>query len=73
MNYKLTPISGKKKSNALFRKFLPFLDGETSKLIMTLIAILISSFSNLIAPIIIGTTIDKAIGGKDVHTLLINT
>lgn len=76
MNYKLNKWEGgaeSKSIKATLKWFSSFLDGEKWKLIITIITVIISSLSNLIAPIIIWFTIDNYIKSKDYHGILINS
>jgi ATP-binding cassette, subfamily B, bacterial len=75
MNYKLKQSEENKKGNSIkssFERLTPFFVDEKRNLIITIITVIVSSATNLIAPIIIGFTIDNYIKTKDYQGILIN-
>jgi len=76
MNYKLKNTQETKKgiiTSSAIKKLLPFLSKEKKNLLVTGVAVLVSSGANLIAPILIGYTIDHAMALKDFQGILINS
>jgi ATP-binding cassette, subfamily B, bacterial len=76
MNYKLTTSTDEKREKSVrssLQRLVPFLSGEKSKLVLTLITVIVSSLSNLVSPVIIGYTIDTYIQLHDSHGILINS
>lgn len=76
MNYKLNTTSEhapKKSTRDSLRRIIPFLSQEKWNLFLTLWAVLISTFANLISPMIIGKTIDISIQSGDYHWVLVNS
>ncbi len=73
MNYNLNTQEQNEKKNTLrsFKKFFPFLRSEKNNLIISLIFILLSSSLSLLAPIIIGKTVDKYISQGDYHGVIL--
>lgn len=53
------------------KKFAPLLSGERTRLIISLTAILVNSSANLIAPALIGYTIDAYITTKNINGVII--
>lgn len=75
MKYKLKNSEDKDVGKAIkpsLKKLFPLLRDEKSKLVITLIAVIISSLSELVAPIIIWVTIDDYIWKWDYRWLFIN-
>ena len=71
---KKTDDEKKKKSfKSSIKKLYPLLTDEKSKLFITMIAVIISSATNLVSPIIIWYTIDDYIRLKDFHWILVNS
>lgn len=68
-NYSLKTIDSKNieklNSGKLIKEFSVFLSGEKIKIILTSIAILLNSASNIVAPLILGLTIDRFIATKN--------
>lgn len=60
-NYILT--ENQKKTN--LKNFLPYIKGEVGKMLFVFIIILVNSAANVIAPFLLGLTIDQAITQKD--------
>ena len=63
-NYQLNIRDAKKTKEPIMeslKKFAPFLVGEGRIIAVTIVAVIVSSLSTLLAPIIIGHTIDTAI------------
>lgn len=76
MDYTLRKDDDKKKSKAYkssLKKLYPLLINEKLNLLITMIAVIISSSSNIISPIIIWYTIDNYIKLKDYHWILVNS
>lgn len=57
----------KPKFSAAFRRLLPLMEGEKNRIILALVAVLITSATTLIAPAIIGKTIDGPIIHHDMR------
>jgi len=53
------------------KKFVPLLSGERTQLIISITAILVNSSANLIAPALIGYTIDTYITTKNINGVII--
>ncbi len=73
-NYKLNKPSGQEKKPSLtksIKKLLPLLKDEKKNIILAIIAVLISSGLNLLAPILIGHTVDKYILTGQYHSVLV--
>jgi ATP-binding cassette subfamily B protein len=73
-NYKLIKSAGQeKKSNVLrsLKKLLPLLKDEKRNIVLATLAVLISSTLNLLAPVIIGYTVDKYILTGQYHGVLV--
>lgn len=74
MNYTLTKSAKpgtKVPLKAGIRRFAPLMTGEQNSIIISVAAILCSSLATLVAPAIIGHTIDSYIRVKDRHGLLL--
>lgn len=68
MDYTLNTAGGEEKKHALkgaWESLLPLLKDENKNLIIALVAVLINSAANLLAPIVIAHVIDTAIAHKD--------
>ena len=68
MNYKLNKPNSKDHKGtfvAALKRLMPFMAGEKKNIIIAMIAILVTSGSSLLAPAIIGYTIDTYIKTKD--------
>lgn len=68
MNYKLNKPSGKDHKgtfSAAIKRLIPFMAGEKRNIIIAMMAIVVTSGSSLLAPAIIGYTIDTYIKTKD--------
>ncbi|MFN7160591.1 MAG: ABC transporter ATP-binding protein [Candidatus Gracilibacteria bacterium] len=67
MNYKLNQDTAQKKVGTLeaSKKLLPLLKGEEKQIAISAVALLFNSATNLIAPLIIGLTVDKYIQTGD--------
>lgn len=73
MNYRLNVKGARKKGEApllAIRRLVPLLAAERAKIIVALIAILISSATTLSAPLIIGHTVDSYIAHRDFSGVL---
>ncbi|HYA18140.1 MAG TPA: ABC transporter ATP-binding protein [Bryobacteraceae bacterium] len=55
------------------KRFVPLMKGEGGAVAISLIAILCSSFATLIAPVIIGHTVDNYIARRDQHGLVLSS
>jgi ATP-binding cassette, subfamily B, bacterial len=76
MNYKLNKKEKHEKKEPFLvsiKRLGPLMKDENKNLIITLIAVLISSLSSLIAPIVIWHTIDTYIKSKDYNWILLNS
>ncbi|MDD2487701.1 MAG: ABC transporter ATP-binding protein [Candidatus Gracilibacteria bacterium] len=76
MNYKLNIKDNDKKKEPFLesiKRIGPLMSGEKKNLVITLIAVIFSSLSVLIAPVIIASTIDTYIKSKDYNGILINS
>ena len=74
-NYNLNIVAEQQPKSSTWsalRKLVGLLPEQRSKLIMALVAILINSVLSLLAPMIIGITIDKYILTKNYHGVLVN-
>jgi ATP-binding cassette subfamily B protein len=68
MKYKLnTENTG---TIAAIKKFAPILQGEQKNMLLALVALLLNTSVSLVAPIIVGITIDTAIHNKDYSGIL---
>src|SRR5690348_7685251 len=72
MNRKGVPVTMKYTLNtentstiAAIKKFAPILKGEHKNMLLALLALLINTGVSLVAPIIVGMTIDTAISSKN--------
>jgi len=75
MNYQLNQDNNLKERvslNSVWRRFRPFLKGENKSLVIAFVAILINSGATLLAPAVIGHTVDTYIKIGDYHGILIN-
>ncbi len=63
MKYKLNTINS--STFAAIKKFVPIVKGEQKNMLLALLALLINTGVSLVAPVIIGKTIDTAILQKD--------
>jgi ATP-binding cassette subfamily B protein len=63
MKYKLSTQNT--ETFAAIKKFVPILKGEHKNMLLALLALLINTAVSLIAPIIVGTTIDTSVIHKD--------
>jgi ATP-binding cassette subfamily B protein len=73
-NYKLIKPDGEKKNISVLRslkRLLPLLKDEKRNIILATIAVLISSVLNLLAPVIIGYTVDKYILTGQYHGVVV--
>ena len=73
MNYTLTKSTAKDQKvsiSASLKKLSPYLVDEKRHLIISAIAVLISTASTLIAPVIVSRTIDTYIRAKDMSGVL---
>ncbi len=70
MNYNLNTITHEEKSWKSAQKLLPLILGEKKNLIIASIAIIVNSGLNLLAPFLIGYTIDKYVTTGDFHGVL---
>ena len=73
-NYQLnTPDPNKPKEPIIesLKRFAPFIVGEGRNITMTVIAVIVSSLTTLVTPIIIGHTIDTSIANKDYNGILL--
>jgi ATP-binding cassette subfamily B protein len=75
MNYTLSKPSrpGAVPLRAGVQRFVPLMTGEQKSVTISMVAILCSSLASLIAPVIIGRTVDTYIRAKDGHGLLISS
>jgi len=76
MKYKLesTKAFGSKSSfGAAIKRFVPLVADERRHIIVAVIAMLVSTGANLVAPIIIGRAIDTYVGSKDTRGLLLSS
>ena len=55
------------------KRFVPLMKGESKAVTVSLVAILCSSLATLIAPVIIGRTVDRYISHRDQHGLLMSS
>ncbi len=75
MNYQLSNTAEKGKKEPILRslqKLVSLMSGERKNLIITGISVIFSSGTTLLAPIIIGSTIDHAISKWDYQLILTN-
>ncbi len=75
MNYTLNKSEESERKTSLLdalKKMVPFMAGEKKNIIIALIAILITSASSLVGPIIIGRVIDTSIRNKDYYGVLVS-
>ena len=75
MNYKLEntkPFGTKTSLRAGAKRFVPLMQGETSHVIVALVAMLIGSAASLTAPVIIGRAIDGAVRLRDMRGLMLS-
>ncbi|MDB5237724.1 MAG: multidrug transporter [Parcubacteria group bacterium] len=73
MDYHLTTVGGEEKKKALsgaWESLAPLLKDEKKNLLIALVAILINSGTNLLAPIVIAHVIDTAIASHDYAAVL---
>ncbi len=76
MNYTLRTNEQREKKMSLsdaFRSLKPLLSNEKKQLFLALVAIALTSTANLLAPVIIGHTIDRYIVTKNFHGVLVNS
>lgn len=76
MNYRLRTNEEREKKMSLgdaFRALKPLLIDEKRQLLLALLAIALTSTANLLAPVIIGHTIDTYIVVKNFHGVLVNS
>lgn len=77
MNYSLrnldTQESKKQDTLSLIRQFKSYLSDKTSRLLLSLASVILNSSANIIAPLILGTTIDKYIFQKDLAGITYNS
>lgn len=71
MNYSLNTIKHEEKSWQSLRKLLPLIANEKANLIIASIAIVINSGLNLLAPFLIGYTIDHYVATGDFRGVLV--
>ncbi|HEX9511587.1 MAG TPA: ABC transporter ATP-binding protein [Puia sp.] len=74
-NYNLNDLAGQQPKSSTWsalRKLVGLLPEQRSKLVLAIGAILINSVLSLLAPMIIGLTIDKFILTKNYHGVLVN-
>jgi ATP-binding cassette subfamily B protein len=74
MNYKLNQTEKNERKTSIglaIKRIIPFLVGEERNLIIALIAILITSASALVAPLLIGHTVDAYIQKHNFHGVLV--
>ena len=75
MNYQLSNTTDKKKKEPIshsLKRLLSLMSGERKNLIITGIAVIGSSIATLLAPIIIGKTIDGAISTHNYQMIITN-
>ncbi len=75
MNYTLNTQSNRQAPKGSFlsalKKLAPLLEGEKRALVTAMLAIVVTSLSTLIAPIIVSKTVDTYIRLKDFHGVLV--
>ncbi len=71
MNYNLNTITHEEKSWQGLRKLLPLISDEKANLIIASIAIVINSGLNLLAPFLVGYTIDTYVATGDFNGVLL--
>ncbi len=69
MNQYQLPSGGADEGSKGLRYFIPFIRDEVWKMVVVLVIILLNSAINVISPLLLGYTIDQAIGKRDLGQL----